>query len=96
MDMKIIDVNLGKFQETVRDGEAWSAEPQGCKESDTTERLNNKDWLQVFRGREGLSNQEVLEACSSPSGGSAALIFSRRPVCLNPDSDSSLVSSLGP
>ena len=48
------------------------------------------------RGREVLSNQEVLEAGSSPSDGSAALIFSRRPVCLNPDSDSSLVSSLGP
>ena len=58
--------------------------------------LSNKDWLQVFRGREVLSNQEVLEAGSSPSDGSAALIFSRRPVCLNPDSDSSLVSSLGP
>ena len=37
MDMKTIDMNLGKFQETVRDGEAWSAEPQDCKESDTTE-----------------------------------------------------------
>lgn len=73
---------LGQIQETVRDGEA-GAEPQGCKSRLQLVTEQQRLAPSVQR-REGLSNQEVLEACSSPSGGSAALIFSRRPVCLNP------------
>ena len=32
-------MSLGKLQELVMDRKAWR--PRGCKESDTTERLNN-------------------------------------------------------
>ena len=34
-----VDMNLGKFQEIVKDREACCS-PWGCKESDMTERLN--------------------------------------------------------
>ena len=42
-----IDMSLSKFQEMVKDREAWhAASPWGRKESDTTEQLNNKSQMQ--------------------------------------------------
>ena len=37
-----MDMNLGKFQEMVRDREAWHAVVIAVRESDTTEQLSNK------------------------------------------------------
>ena len=34
------DMSVSKFQELVMAREAWCCSPWGCKESDTTERLN--------------------------------------------------------
>ena len=39
-----VDMSLSKFQESVKDREAWPCcSPWGCKESDTTELLNNNN-----------------------------------------------------
>ena len=35
------DMNLGKLQEMVENSESWRAASMGCKESYTTEQLNN-------------------------------------------------------
>ena len=35
-----MDMGLGELQELVMDRKAWRAVIQGCKELDTTERLN--------------------------------------------------------
>ena len=35
-----VDMNLRKFQETVKDREAWHAAVHGAAESDMTEQLN--------------------------------------------------------
>ena len=38
----MLDVNLSKLQEMVKDRETWRAAAHGVTELDTSERLNNK------------------------------------------------------
>ena len=40
-----MEINLSKFQEIVKDREAWHSAVHGVTESDTTKGLNNKVWL---------------------------------------------------
>ena len=44
-----VDMNLSKFQEIVKDREAWC--PLGCKESDMTERLNTTNQRSELKGK---------------------------------------------
>ena len=52
----LMDMNLGKFWEMVRDSEAWRAAVQGVTESDMTGQLNNTNqvinmmpcWFQAY------------------------------------------------
>ena len=43
-----MDMNLGKFQEIVKDREAWNAALHGVAKSDRTEGLNNK-WEEMLK-----------------------------------------------
>ena len=43
-----MDMNLGKFGETVRTREAWHASVHGVAESDTTGQLNNNNNIILF------------------------------------------------
>ena len=48
-----VDMNLRKFQEIVKDREAWHAAVHGVTESDTTKQLNNETWVELPCGTSG-------------------------------------------
>ena len=43
-----VDMNLGKFQEIVRDREAWQAAVHRVAESDMTQQLNNSNHTALY------------------------------------------------
>ena len=59
-----MDMSLSKFQEMVKDREAWRAtNPWGHKESDTTKRLNKKTSTRnMFGNEKGKGKEMKLES----------------------------------
>ena len=84
------DMNLSKLQEIVEDRSLGCCSPGGCRESDTTERLNSNKAV-AFELQPGLQlrkefshendrNLDTSDHCPDPGDKSLATIFSRAPV----------------